>query len=538
MDSNTAKLLLQSLLERFDKSNAEVFLTSIEAEALRTLLGDGKENSESIVSATEATPDTSIKKSYTVAYPDPSLIDDGHIMCLDFGTSFSKAFACTDDDPEDVPELFPLVLGTNESDEPQLLLPSELFIDDGVMYLGRAARAQFDSVEAPQDRLIDSPKQFITLTQDVGALHGRKLDAAQDPTSTFSQRDALVIYLAHLNLLAEKSLHDQGISVDLKRRYAHPAWKADHFQKNSREMRRIIAEAIALSRCCDDALKESLAVDIAKDLVNQARQLSDDDLPFSLIGDPVLEATAAGAGALIGTPEGNRIPYVILDIGAGTTDVAGCICVNNPAKSRVTVAEVSPAANAINQAGNIIDNLLLKLILNKSHLADGTQEYRRVQSALKRTIRSNKELLFTQGSVTVSTVTGDVIDVELEEFLEEKSVKNLFKKITDLVETAAFYVAGDAKEVRVAPTGGGANLPLVRELDGSQIEKEGKRLKLTLVGSMPTALEEVYPQLSDPYPQIAVAVGGALPSLPVQVKSIAEGISDPGKRYIAPMYKS
>ncbi|MEP5268991.1 MAG: hypothetical protein ABJQ63_16575, partial [Lentilitoribacter sp.] len=429
MDSNTARLLLQSLLERFNKSNAEVFLTSIEAEALRTILGDGKENSESIVSATEATPDTSIKISYTVAYPDPSLIDDGHIMCLDFGTSFSKAFACTDDDPEDVPELFPLILGTNESDEPQLLLPSELFIDDGVMYLGRAARAQFDSVEAPQDRLIDSPKQFITLTQDVGALHGRKLDAAQDPTSTFSQRDALVIYLAHLNLLAEKSLQDQGISVDLKRRYAHPAWKADHFQKNSREMRRIIAEAIALSRCCDDALKKSLAVDIAKDLVNQARQLSDDDLPFSLIGDPVLEATAAGAGALIGTPKGNRIPYVILDIGAGTTDVAGCICVNNPAKSRVTVAEVSPAANAINQAGNIIDNLLLKLILNKSHLADGTQEYRRVQSALKRTIRSNKELLFTQGSVTVSTVTGDVVDVELEEFLEEKSVKLLFKKI-------------------------------------------------------------------------------------------------------------
>ena len=30
------------------------------------------------------------------------------------------------------------------------------------------------------------------------------------------------------------------------------------------------------------------------------------------------------------TRERHRQPYVILDIGAGTTDVAGCLCVNNP----------------------------------------------------------------------------------------------------------------------------------------------------------------------------------------------------------------
>lgn len=538
MDSQTARLLLQSLLERYEKSPSEVFLTSVEVEALRSMLEVREHTSISTTQNTETEQEGENKHNYIVAYPNPDNIDNEHIMCLDFGTSYSKAFACTADDPEDVPELFPLSFGTTKSGDLQLLLPSELFIDDGVMYMGRAARSQFDAVEAPQDRLIDSPKQFITLTQDVGALHGRKLEPAQDPTKTFSQRDALVLYLAHLNLLAEMSLRDQGINIDLKRRYAHPAWKGEYFQKNSLEMRRIIAEAIALSRCCENVLTDKLDVELAKDLVDQARIASDEDLPFGLIGDPVLEATAAGAGALIGTPEGNRIPYVILDIGAGTTDVAGCICVNNPEKNRVTVAEVGPAANATNQAGNIIDNILLKLILKKSNLAEDTQEYKRVQSALKRNIRSNKEILFTEGSVTVPTVTGDIIEIDIDELLEEKFIQRFFKKIHDLVENAAFYVAGDTREVRVAPTGGGANLPVVRELNNIWLERDGKRVKLTLVDAMPTSLEESYSQLRDPYPQIAVAVGGALPSLPKQVQSVREGISDPGKRYIAPMYKS
>lgn len=369
-------------------------------------------------------------------------------------------------------------------------------------------------------------------------LHRRKLERSQEPSGTLTQRDALVLYLAHLNLRAEQALLGHGLSIDLRRRYAHPAWTPDHFKDNSEAMRRIIAEAIALARSYGDDLASNLPLEKACMIVQLARKAQDDELPFGLIADPVLEATAAGAGALIGTPAQHRVPYVILDIGAGTTDVAGCICVNNPTRDRVTVAEVIPAAGAINQAGNILDNALLKMIMQRSGLADDTAEYRRVQASLKRTIRGDKEVLFTDSALSVGLVTGDVVNIELDEFLEQPIVKGLFKKITDLATKAAFSVAGDEKIVNVTATGGGAHLPVVTALDGILIEQDGKRLQLSLVQPMPNELRETYPQLVDPYPQVAVAVGGALPNLPIQVNSIKEGISNPGRRYLAPMYKS
>lgn len=534
MDKATARIVLKSLLERFDKSS-DVFLTSVEAESLRAILD--LEPAADVDAPAVPTVEPAFEIP-VITCPTPEDIDEDHLMCLDFGTSFSKAFACSVDDTDDVPELFPLAFGTNAFGDPELLLPSELFVDGGELYLGGAARAHFNAVEATQDRLIDSPKQFITLTKDVTDLHRRKLEEAQDPSGTLTQRDALVLYLAHLNLRAEQALRGQGLSVDLKRRYAHPAWTPDHFKDNSEAMRRIIAEAIAIGRCCGDDLSSNLSLEKACKIVQLARKAKDDELPFGLIADPVLEATAAGAGALIGTPAQRRVPYVILDIGAGTTDVAGCICVNNPSKDRVTVAEVTPAARAINQAGNIIDNALLKKVMDKSGLADGTAEYRRVQASLKRTIRGDKEVLFMDGALSVGLVTGDVVDIELDDFLEHPIIRGLFKKITDLTIDAAFCVAGDQNTVNVTATGGGAGLPVVKALDGVSIERDGRRVQLSLAEPMPYELRETYPQLVDPYPQVSVAVGGALPNLPAQVKSIKEGISVPGKRYLAPMYKS
>jgi len=534
MDKATARVVLENLLERFDKSS-DVLLTLIEAKSLRAIL------ELEPVDVVDAPIPPAVEPTIeipAITCPTPEEIDEDHLMCLDFGTSFSKAFACSVDDSDDVPKLFPLAFGTNAFGDPEFLLPSELFVDAGELYLGAAARAHFNAVEATQDRLIDSPKQFITLTKDVTDLHRRKLEDTQDPSGTLTQRDALVLYLAHLNLCAEQALRGQGLSVDLRRRYAHPAWTSDHFKDNSEAMRRIIAEAIALARCCGHDLASNLPVDKAFKIVQLARKAQNDELPFGLLDDPVLEATAAGAGALIGTPARRRVPYVILDIGAGTTDVAGCICVNNPSRDRVTVAEVRPAARAINQAGNMIDNALLKKIMDKSGLADGTAEYRRVYAALKRTIRGDKEVLFTDGTLSVGLVTGDVVDIELDDFLEHPVVKALFKRITDLVVDAAFCVAGNERTVNVTATGGGAGLPVVKALDGIWIERDGRRVQLSLAEPMPSELRESYPQLINAYPQVAVAVGGALPNLPVQVNSIEEGISDPGKRYIAPMYKS
>src|SRR5205807_1371269 len=111
------------------------------------------------------------------------------------------------------------------------------------------------------------------------------------------------------------------------------------------------AEAIVLARSLGDQLLEALPVASARAALDQLKELQG-ELPLNLIAEPVREATAAGAGALFGTPAHRREAYIIVDIGAGTTDVAGFYCVNNPDWDRPRVFEVNGAADAIKSAGN------------------------------------------------------------------------------------------------------------------------------------------------------------------------------------------
>ena len=50
--------------------------------------------------------------------------------------------------------------------------------------------------------------------------------------------------------------------------------------------------------------------------------------------------------------------------------------------------EVTPAADAIKSAGNVLDNALTKLILDKSTLVPGSAEYRAALAFLNRETRA------------------------------------------------------------------------------------------------------------------------------------------------------
>jgi len=96
---------------------------------------------------------------------------------------------------------------------------------------------------------------------------------------------------------------------------------------------------------------------------------------YSLIGDAVREATAAGSGALLSTKSGKRDSFVVVDIGAGTTDVAGCYCVHNAITGALSTFEEVNAAKAIRKAGNALDSGLLMLALGKLPYENASTEY-------------------------------------------------------------------------------------------------------------------------------------------------------------------
>ena len=142
------------------------------------------------------------------------------------------------------------------------------------------------------------------------------------------------------------------------------------------------------------------------------------------------------------TSAGKRQAFVILDIGAGTTDVAGCICINDRRNGQFRVAEVTPAAKALNRAGNIIDGALLKIILEDCSLARDTTEYEQTRQMLRKSIRSLKESLFIDGFVFAPLATGETHRVELKKFLESHPIKKLFGDIKEIVTDAAFLGSG------------------------------------------------------------------------------------------------
>lgn len=541
MDRTVAELILASLCERAGSANENVVLTSAELAALRSLYGSNasEDQKPGILAG------NSVAAKGTAAAPfeptiswHPVSIQPETLVCMDFGTSFSKASAALGDDPDKVPELIDISFGEDTGGRKRFLLPSELFIDAGQIFFGFAAREGFERAEADQDRLIDNPKQYMTLGMDVTELRQKSLKTEQDPERCFSQRDVLVLYLAHFSSLVKRSLSESGVLDEAMLRYAHPGWEKSSEQANGKEMKRIMAEAIALARLYPSDFLVSLELDRAKKLLAAARIASDSDLPFDLLKESVREATAAGAGALLATQLGKRQAFVIVDIGAGTTDIAGCVCVHNAQHGYVRVWEVEPAAKAIPSAGNVIDNALQKMILDASSLTSKTIEFERSQHALRRIIRPLKEALFTRGEVTAELPTGEAIPIKLADFLDTPPMVRLFDKIKGAVAEAAFLVADSDNVVYLVPTGGGARLPFLTDLAGGTVQKDGRSLQLKLRDAMPEALKEPYPDLVPVYPQLAVAVGGAVPFLPEQRQSIGVVTADPGKKTLGPVYRS
>lgn len=536
MNRETAIDLLSNLLERAKETSEKTFLTSREISALEVFLqsAEGASAANVVVLPQKPYAET-VKLLKPLEVADSDIVAEA-ILCIDFGTSFSKAFA-TIDTGEELPKIIDLPVGTHSGWAQPLITPSEMIINEGKVYFGASARKVFDNTEASPERLIDSIKQYMTLGADVSNLGQIRLDERKDPDQKFFQRDVLVLYLAHLTRLAESALEAKGHSANVRRRFAHPAWDDANRDGNEREMKRMMAESILVARSFGDRLFDSLTVSEARTALDELRGL-EGDLPMSLIGEPVREATAAGAGALLGLPENRRAPYLIVDIGAGTTDVAGCICVNNPDWDRPRVTEVTGAAKAIKSAGNVLDNALVRSLLQKSHLAQGSTEYQAAASSLNRSKRINKERLFIDGGLVVELPTQEIVNLTLDEFLASDAVVKFTESIRKLVTESAFAVAGDERRVNLVATGGGARLPIIRSIAEEGVERDGKRIALIWCEPTPEGMAMNYPELVDPYPQIAVALGGALPDLPEQRKSVPDGLRDTPKYYMKPAYKS
>lgn len=563
MKKEVARFLLESLIERIDR-NAIGSVSSTEREALGLALSAlvDEETVHAVVPALtddprplkqptvisardsqapeDDAPSRLVSRSAEEVRSAPPVMDvvlvtkalnrdspdDAEILlCLDFGTAMSKAFAQSDSG-----QPFELELGA-EAGQDGYAVPSSVFItDQGKILFG------FEAVEASQEledsnrMRLDSIKSWLSQRSN-GDLDGYPLHKDMNPTSVkLTEGDLIRIYLAYLTDLAVSQV--QSWSVDdssgplsryVRRRFAHPCWPSSA-QKTwaDRLMRRWMAEAQILADTFHGKWSGGLDVELVKVAVDKVKAL--DTRPDYLIADGVPEPVAVAAGALA-DGEDKRLPFMVIDVGAGTTDFGLFLLREEEEREISKVFQVPGSIKALMQAGDRIDMMLKKFILDAQGVDLSEQHGRLVAADLSRRIRGLKERLFASGSVQYVLTDGTRGKIDLDDFMASRPVREFserveqgFKEVLDgLDDTWVSYLT--KADLTVVLSGGGANLPMMQALARGWVEIKGKRIARKLVNPLPAWISEESPDLEPVYPQLAVAIGGAAHELPETVEA-------------------
>ncbi|WP_246099415.1 hypothetical protein [Methylibium rhizosphaerae] len=559
MDKNTAAILIASLMERIERDQVIGAVSSLERKALQLALlalqaggdADASAAAEPVANApspasaavtggngtspipnaptsvniedkTTSTPKIASLPQVSLALGSierEEVTDPEVLLCLDFGTAMSKAFATVFPD-----KYLDLELGT-EAGRQGYTLPSSVFIgDDGKAYFGFEAIEQSqDLVDSGRERL-DSIKGWLSLRRE-GNLDGEAcvLKPAMNPTGfRLTEGDLIRIYLAYLTDVAERSLAFQSVKEPryAKRRFARPCWP-DAAQAKWADglMRSMLAEAQILADTFSDRWAGGIPVGELKSAVEQIKAVG--KRPEYLIDDGVPEPVAVAAGA-IADSENLRDAFMVVDVGAGTTDFGLFISTHRPEDGEIRVFQVPASIHGLMQAGDKVDGLLRGYIAQRESIDLSDNSGRLILADLNRRIRGLKETLFKTGKLEYALADGTVGEVKLDDFLADDKVMRFaqaveagFKKSLDAVdETWLRWLAMDGVRLHVVLTGGSSPLPMMQVLGKGPIDVKGHRILRQAVDPRPQWMNDMPVELEAVYPQLAVAIGGAAETMP------------------------
>lgn len=545
MNIEVAKYLLESLIERIDR-NAIGTVSTAEREALRLALALLKEDQrvslpneptdkiyetarpgqassasgEPVVEAVQDRTDQALRAvALNLDALDKSEVDDPDVLiCLDFGTAMSKAFAMNADG-----QSYELELGA-EAGGDGYAVPSSVFISDAgkILFGFEAVDASQELVDSGRQRL-DSIKNWLSLRVE-GDLDAFPLSRELNPSEVkLTEGDLIRIYLAYLTDLGVTQLQtwfssDKPSHRHVRRRFAHPCWpSAGQKTWADRLMRQWLAEAQILADTFHGKWKGGIEVAVVKAAVDKVRALP--HRPEYLIEEGVPEPVAVAAGALIDGQE-KRLPFVVIDVGAGTTDFGLFILRENEEEETSRVFQVPGSIKALLQAGDKVDAMLKKFILDAQAVDVTDSQGRLVAADLSRRIRGLKERLFESGSVQYVLADSTLGRIDLTDFLASRPMREFadrvqvgFRSVLENIDDTWLNYLNQTG-LSVILTGGGAKLPMMQDLAQGWVEVRGKRIARKSVDPLPSWIPEQTPDLEPVYPQLAVAIGGAASELP------------------------
>ncbi len=434
--------------------------------------------------------------------------DTGARVCIDLGTALSKASLCLGDGLRPSESVAPLPLGAASHADHPLLTPSALYVDGGRIYFGPSAVARATEKEGSKQLPILSFKMFLS-ARDLEPMLAMKLSGLYDPTNTLRCGDAITLYLAYLDRLVRAAILSEpnlpASAINAPRRITSPLWRAS--EEIEAAIKRLVNAAGAVSSLLGNALDNSDGVEInaAQNALRQAFSA-----PAQSFGGVVFEAqsTAAAYGAF----SASRAPLVlVIDMGAGTTDLAGYERDTDALQPRLI--EIDRAGQWSTLAGDEIDNILIGLFLRKA--GGGRKTQQALWNRLRLQTLALKRDLFANGKATFRSGRKKVV-VRREELYRDTSFKVFCRALTKTFEQSLSAMAVKAKHanassVAVLLAGGGANLPFVADLvkAAARTSLRGVRLEIQTFGAN-WALPYFHHPLAGAFPQMAISMGGAL----------------------------
>lgn len=441
-------------------------------------------------------------------------------LCLDFGTAMSKAFAM---DASHKPVELALGVRAGASGYP---VDSTLFItDDGLILFGPQALAKGAAAAEAGRMRFDSPKARLSMGEQ-GDVNKIIVGPEINPTGTpLSEGELITLYLGYLTDLAVSELESQGFSRYTSRRFARPCWPDERNRWAEPLLRKMLAQAQVLADTFQGRWNTGIPVAEVKVALCKLKELA--TVPEYLLGQGIPEPVAAAASLLL-QDEAQRELFMVIDVGAGTTDFGLFLLQNNPDRDVCLTRIIPGTVEYLPEAGNRVDDLLKFYVLDSEGIDPGSPEGKHNKTYLDSRIRLYKETLFRDGIVEITLANQTRVLVDREEFQKSPRVRAFVKRLQDKIEQI-LSVVGDGylnlladTEMKVVLTGGGAALPMVTDLAKGVIEVKGRKILKKPVAKVPSWIEENYPGFVSQYPQLAVAIGGAAPELPEQGDSFPD----------------
>jgi molecular chaperone DnaK (HSP70) len=274
----------------------------------------------------------------------------------------------------------------------------------------------------------------------------------------------------------------------------------------------------------------------------------------------VREPIAAGASrfdAVLGkrkAPAGMPIRQFLLvvDAGAGTTDFALFQAITRIGETLPSYALLRKSVRMCRIAGNEIDMILRAIILRACGVDQqklSADDFAYATMDLDSQIREIKRNLFDQETIAVELRPTFSGLVDLQSLLADPKMKqdgaeliNMRNEILasvfalDQLDALRAASGGGHLQVHVLLTGGSCTLPIIRDLSAGRVDFHGMQMRFVPVDDLPDWIDllprEAAEQLAAVYPQCAVAIGGSVPTLPLELNDWESPLTPPppGKR--------